>query len=108
MFSEALKIMDQNTVRYMMDEMQEELSEAKSKLSDIRHELSDTKDELSDAKNELSDTKNELAETESKLINTIISMTKEYSGTREQAAVRLINECGKNETEAKALVEKYW
>lgn len=108
MFSEALKIMDQNTVRYMMDEMQEELSEAKSKLSDIRHELSDTKNELSDAKNELSDTKNELAETESKLINTIISMTKEYSGTREQAAARLINECGKNETEAKALVEKYW
>ncbi len=101
MFSEALKIMDQNTVRYMMDEMQEELSETKSKLSDARNELSDTKSELSDTKSELSDTKKKLA-------LTIISMTKEYSGTKDQAATRLIHECGKTETEAKELIEKFW
>lgn len=122
MFSDALKIMDKNTVRYMMDEMQEELSETKSKLSNVRNELSDTKNELSDARNELSDTKselsdtkselsdakNELSDTQAKLISTIISMTKEFSGTKEQAAAKLISDCGKTNAEALALIEKYW
>ena len=64
MFSEALKIMDSNTVKYMMDELSDELSD-------------------------------ELADTKSRLAVTIIEMTKEYSGTKEQAKDKLIKECGK-------------
>ena len=101
MFSEALKILDSNTVKYMMDELTDELT-------DTKNELSDTKNELSDTKNELSDTKNKLSSTENRFAYTIIQMTKEYSGTKQQAKDKLMNECDKTEEEANKLVEQYW
>ena len=80
MFSEALKIMDSNTVKYMIEELNEELDETKSKLTS----------------------------TENKLAVTIIKLTREYAGTKEQAVEKLVKECGKSEREAEVLVEKYW
>ena len=101
MFSEALKIMDKNTVKYMMDELTEKLSDTENKLSDTENKLSDTENKLSDTENKLSDTKN-------KFIITIIEMTKGFSGTKEQAVAKLVSECDKTESEAIELVEKYW
>lgn len=94
MFSEALKIMDHNTVRFMMDEMQQELSDTKSELSDTKSELSKMIEKLSD--------------NEEKNIQTIITMTKEYSGTKEQAIEKIMNQYSKTRDEANALLKKYW
>ncbi len=87
MFSEALKIMDQNTVRFMMDEMRQELTDMKTKLSDTETKLSDT---------------------ETQFINYIITNSKEQSLSREETLARLINNCHKTQVEAETLVNKYW
>lgn len=87
MFSEALKIMDRNTVRYMMDNLTEKLSDAETKLSDAETKLSDI---------------------ETKLITMIIEITKEKSGTREDAIKRIITDCGKNEDDARDIVDRFW
>lgn len=49
-----------------------------------------------------------LAQTENKLAYTIITMTKEFAGTKEQAIAKLISDCGKTKTEAIELTEKFW
>ena len=87
MFSEALKIMDQNTVRFMMDEMQQELSDAKTKLSDTKSELSDTKQQF---------------------INYIITTSKEQSASKEETSSKLMSNFHITKNEADALIEKYW
>ena len=38
MFSEELKILDRNTVKYMIDELQEELDDAKTQLTELNAE----------------------------------------------------------------------
>lgn len=41
MFSEELKILDRNTVKYMIDELQEELDDTKTQLTDAHKQLAD-------------------------------------------------------------------
>ncbi len=41
MFSEELKILDRNTVKYMIDELQEELDDTKAQLTDAHKQLAD-------------------------------------------------------------------
>ncbi len=53
MFSKELQILDQNTVKYMIDEMQEELDNIKDELDTAKTELDTTKTELDTAKTEL-------------------------------------------------------
>ncbi len=38
MFSEELKILDRNTVKYMIDELQEELDDTKTQLTELNAE----------------------------------------------------------------------
>ena len=60
MFSKELLELDRNTVKYMIDEMQNELLDRKQELDDTKQELDDTKHELDDTKQELDDAKQEL------------------------------------------------
>ena len=53
-FSEELKLLDQNTVQLMIDEMQQEIDGYKQELGDTKQELGDTKQELSDTQKKLS------------------------------------------------------
>jgi len=46
MFSKELQILDRNTVKYMIDELQDELNETKDQLNDTKDQLNDTKDQL--------------------------------------------------------------
>ena len=80
MFSEALKIMDQNTVRFMMDEMQQELSDAKSELSDTKQQF----------------------------INYIITTSKEQSASKEETVSKLMSNFHITHSEAQTFIEKYW
>ncbi len=49
MFSKELQILDRNTVKYMIDELQDELNETKDQLNDTKDQLNDTKDQLNAA-----------------------------------------------------------
>ena len=68
MFSEALAIMDRNTVRNMMEEQQKELEENKKKLEESRRELAENEKELAENKKELAENKKELAESKRALM----------------------------------------
>lgn len=46
MYSEALRILDRNTVRYMIEEQQKELEQNKKKLEESEEELKQSKEEL--------------------------------------------------------------
>ena len=45
MFSKELQIMDRNTVKYMIDELQEQLDDANSKLESANNQVSSLSDE---------------------------------------------------------------
>ena len=49
MFSKELQILDRNTVKYMIDELQDELNETKDQLNDTKDQLNDTKNQLNEA-----------------------------------------------------------
>ena len=53
MYSEELKILDQNTVRYMVDQMQEEIDSQKEQLDNQREQLDSQKEQLVSQKNQL-------------------------------------------------------
>lgn len=81
MFSEFLREMDRNTIRYMVDDMkeqiekgkiektelQEEIAEARGKLTETKKELTEAKEELTEAKEELTETKEKLAEKDAEI-----------------------------------------
>ena len=48
MFSDALKILDHNTVQYMIDEMQNTIDDQKAQLSDKDSQLTDMHSQLAD------------------------------------------------------------
>jgi len=60
MFSDALRILDRNTVQLMIDDMNEKLEETKEKLEETKEELEGAKEELEGTKEELEGTKEEL------------------------------------------------
>ncbi|MBP3818658.1 MAG: PD-(D/E)XK nuclease family transposase [Butyrivibrio sp.] len=70
MFSEELQILDRNTVKYMIDEMQEQYDDLKEKCHDIQDKLSGAEAQLSDAEAQLSDTKTQLSDTKTQLSDT--------------------------------------
>ena len=62
MFSEELRILDRNTVKYMIDEMQEELDTKKAELESTKEELDSAKTELDTAKTELEVAKSKISD----------------------------------------------
>ena len=55
MFSDALKILDNNTVQYMIDEMQNTINDQKAQLSDKDSQLADKDSQLTDMHSQLAD-----------------------------------------------------
>lgn len=53
MYSEELKILDQNTVRYMVDQMQEEIDSQRAQLDSQREEIDSQRAQLNSQKEQL-------------------------------------------------------
>ena len=62
MFSEALKVLDENTVKYMIEEMKQELEESQKKLGDSLQELDQTWKDLQESQKELQESRKGLEE----------------------------------------------
>lgn len=76
MFSDALRILDENTVHYMMDEMQKQIDEGKKELEENLKELKENKmildinrKELEENRKELDNSRKELEENRKELDN---------------------------------------
>ena len=67
MFSDALKILDHNTVQYMIDEMQNTIDDQKAQLSDKESQLADKNSQLADKNAQLTDMHSQLADKDSQL-----------------------------------------
>ena len=57
MFSEELRILDRNTVRYMMDEMQSEIDQQKEQISQQKEQIEQQKEELERLRKQLQELK---------------------------------------------------
>ena len=77
MFSKELQILDQNTVKYMIDEMQEELDNIKDELDTAKTELVTTKTELDTANTTISNQSKVIADKE-ELIAKLQAELKKY------------------------------
>ena len=67
MFSDALKILDHNTVQYMIDELQNTIDDQKAQLSDAHSQLADKDSQLADKDSQLTDMHSQLADKDSQL-----------------------------------------
>lgn len=61
-FSEELKILDRNTVRYMVDEMQDTINEQKEQLKINRNTIETLKTQAESDKNMIEELKRKIAE----------------------------------------------
>ena len=66
MFSEALRIMDRNTVRYMVEEQQKELEEQKKELEEKQRQIDDQQKQLLEKDQEIRMLKDALARKQSR------------------------------------------
>ena len=81
MFSDALRILDRNTVQLMIDEMKEELEGTKEELEGTREELEGAKEELEGTKEELEEAKGKVEE----LAGQADQIKRQFSEMEEQA-----------------------
>ena len=61
MFPDALKILDHNTVQYMIDEMQNTISDQKAQLSDAHSQLADKDSQIAGKDSQINDLAAEIA-----------------------------------------------
>ena len=67
MFSDALKILDHNTVQYMIDEMQNTIDDQKAQLSDAHSQLTDMHSQIADKDSQIADKISQLTDMHSQL-----------------------------------------
>jgi septal ring factor EnvC (AmiA/AmiB activator) len=68
MFSEALSILDSNTVRLMIDEMNEKLAEQGEKLAEQNEQLAEQKERLAEKDGQLAEKNGQLAEQRERIL----------------------------------------
>lgn len=103
MFSEALKIMDDNMYHYMADQYQAKVERQQAEIENQQAEL-----ETRQAEIENQQVKIENLQTESqKLYQTLIEQWKKDGCTKESAISEIAVIC-KSENTARDMVEKYW
>jgi len=108
MFSRALQIMDENTVKYMIEVQQQELDETRGKLDETRGQLDETRGQLDEMRGQLDEMRGQLGEAQEDLN----AMTKAYIRlclnqglTAEKTMIKLQEECGLTQQNAEAAVD---
>ena len=85
MFSDALRILDRNTVQLMIDEMKEELEGTKEELEGTREELEGAKEELEGTREELEEAKGKVEELAGQIGEQADQIKRQFSEMEEQA-----------------------
>lgn len=133
MFSEELRELDRNTVRYMMDEMQDELDGLKNEKNELQNEVDGLKGEsmelqskngkLQNENGKLQNENGKLQDENSKLQDTIhslkdatteasvrafINASRRYTDDMGSIAGQLMEEFSASQEEAEKMLERYW
>lgn len=119
MFSEELRELDRNTVRYMMDEMQDELDGLKNEKDELQNEVAGLKGEsmelqsengkLQDENSKLQDTIHSLKDaTAEASVRAFIKASKRYTEDMASVAKQLMDEFSVSQEEAAKMLERYW
>ena len=104
MFSEELKILDRNTVQYMIDEMEEQIKEQGRQLKEKELQLESQKNQIKDQKNQLERQKSILTN----LCRSLVSECQSRGDSRETAVQLLCEKAGMDEATAARTTDKYW
>ena len=104
MFSDALKIMDHNTVQYMIEQQQQQLDEIHEELTTAQSRLSETQSQLSNTQDQLTRAQAQVAEA----TRSIVTLCRDLGGTKETAITQLQEKLQLNPDDAEAAVRKYW
>ena len=67
MFSEMLREMDRNTIRYMVDDMKEQIEKGKVEMAGLQEEITEANRELTETQEQLTETQEQLTETQEQL-----------------------------------------
>ena len=111
MFSEELKILDRNTVQYMIDEMEAEIKEKSSQLREKDEQLQEKNDQLQEKDDQLQEKDRQLAEQNFMLENVCRSLVSECreKGENQQAAEKILCErVGMDQKTAVEMVKRFW
>ena len=79
MFSDALKILDNNTVQYMIDEMQNTIDDQKAQLSDAHSQLADKDSQIADKDSQIADKDSQIADKDSQIADKNSQLTDMHS-----------------------------
>ena len=104
MFSEALKVMDDNMYKYMCDQHNALVKQQQETIKENEAIIQRDKDEIQKNREELQKSKEEIQN----LYKFSIQLIKNNSGTRKSAVDELITNCGCSSDYAEELVQKYW
>ncbi len=98
MFSEALKIMDQNTVQYMVEQQKQQLDEQKQQLDEQKQLLEQQKQLLDELE----------AQNMEKAVHDVVAICRELGATKEIAVMQLQEKCHLEAAQARRAVEESW
>ena len=101
MFSDALKIMDQNTVKYMIDEQQQVMDEQRQILDEQRQILDEQRQKMDEQRQKMDEQQQELDEKQK-----IIAEQQEALSKKEQEYKILMREKSENDQKLEKLEER--
>ena len=97
MFSEELKILDRNTVQYMIDEMEAEIKEKSSQLQEKEDQLQEKDRQLAE--------QNLMLET---VCRSLVSECREKGENQQAAEKALCERVGMDQKTAVEMVKRFW
>ena len=107
MFSEELRILDRNTVQYMIDEMEEEIKKKENQLKEQEDRLKKQDGQLKVLKEQNSQLEEQKRQLET-VCRSFVAESRESGGDRTQAAQILCDRIGMDEEAALDTVNRLW
>ena len=118
MFSDALKVMDDNMYKYMCDQhnalvkkQQEKIQENEAKIKASEAEIQRKQLEIQEKQDEIQKNKDEIQKKDTEILHLYkfsIQLIKNNSGTEEAAINELVTNCNCSVDYATEMVRKYW
>ena len=111
MFSEEVRILDRNTVQYMIDEMEDEIRKKADQLKEKTDQLKEKEEQLKEQKNQLKEQENQLKNKDvilDHVCRSFIAECQEREGTMDEAIQIIRQRTGMDQDTAAEMVKRLW
>ena len=111
MFSEELRILDRNTVQYMIDEMEDEIRKKADQLKEQGNQLKAQENQLKEQENQLKKQENQLKNKDlilDQVCRGFIAECQERKGTADKAIQIICQRTGMDQETAAEIVKRLW